>query len=175
MMGDSPPEFSEILKLSNIGSAPIEGEIAANPDQCAALATRFDLPSIESFSADYMVNIENDRIIFKGILAAKLHQSCAISGQKFPVAITEPFNIAFVEKTDAENLDQEVELDSDDCDILEYENAQFDIGEALAQTLYLALDPYPRGPNADIAAKKLTSEEEAGPFGALAALKDKLD
>lgn len=174
-MEDSPPEFSEILKLSNVGSAPIKSKIAASAAQCSALASRFDLPSIQSLFADYMVKAENDRIVFTGSMTAKLHQLCAISGQKFPVTITEPFNIAFVEKTDVESLDQEVELDADDCDILEFENAQFDIGEALAQTLYLALDPYPRGPNADIAAKKLTSEEEAGPFGALAALKDKLD
>ena len=175
MMSDSSPEFSEILKLSNIGSAPIKSKITASENQRAALAKRFDLPSIESFSADYIVKAENDRFVFTGTITATLHQLCAISGRDFPVSISEPFNIAFVEKTDMENLDEEVELDSDDCDILEYENAQFDIGEALAQTLYLALDPYPRGPDADAVAKNLTSEEEAGPFGALAALKKKLD
>ena len=60
--------------------------------------------------------------------------------------------------------------------MIEYEAEQIDLGEAIAQTLYLALDPYPRGPDADSIAEKkgLKSEEEAGPFGALAALKDKL-
>ncbi len=44
-----------------------------------------------------------------------------------------------------------------------------------AQTLCLALAPFPRGPNADpLARESLKSEEEAGPFGVLAALKDKL-
>ena len=69
-----------------------------------------------------------------------------------------------------------MELESDDCDILEYSDNRIDIGEALAQTLYLALDPYPEGPNADKVrgTSDLKTEEEAGPFAALAALKDKL-
>ena len=49
-----------------------------------------------------------------------------------------------------------------------------DLGEALAEQLALALDPYPRAPTADTRIKEIgiLSEEEAGPFGALAALKD---
>ena len=40
----------------------------------------------------------------------------------------------------------------------------------------LALDPFPRGPGAEAALKVagVISEEEAGPFGALAGLKDRL-
>jgi len=43
----------------------------------------------------------------------------------------------------------------------------------VADTLALALDPFPRGPNADVALKAagVLSEEQAGPFAALAALK----
>ena len=77
---------------------------------------------------------------------------------------------------DVEASGEEVELSEDDCDVMEYSGQQIDLGEALAQTLFLALDPYPRAENADEFARKkgLKSEEEAGPFGALAELKDKL-
>ena len=54
--------------------------------------------------------------------------------------------------------------------------ASIDIGEAAAETLALALDPYPRAPDAGEALKAagVKGEEEAGPFAALAALKGKL-
>ena len=54
--------------------------------------------------------------------------------------------------------------------------AAIDLGEAVAETLSLSLDPYPRAPGAEEALKAagVKSEEEAGPFGALAGLKDKL-
>jgi hypothetical protein len=58
-------------------------------------------------------------------------------------------------------------------DIVFHDGAAIDIGEAIAQTLALALDPYPRAPDAEAALKEagVKSEAEAGPFAALAALK----
>jgi len=52
-----------------------------------------------------------------------------------------------------------------------------DLGEAVAQSLGLALDPYPRSPNADalLKAAGVKREDEAGPFGVLASLKEKLE
>ena len=47
-----------------------------------------------------------------------------------------------------------------------------DLGEVAAETMALALAPFPRGPGADAALKQagVLSEGEAGPFGALAGL-----
>ena len=62
-------------------------------------------------------------------------------------------------------------------DTIEIEGGAIDLGEAAAETMALALDPFPRSPNAAAALKKagVISEEEAGPFGALAGLKAKLE
>ena len=170
------PELSKIVKLSDIGGAALTGKIVANGDQLKALASRFDLPSIEAITADYRLEAKEHEIRFTGNIRSDLHQACSVSGQPFPVSVAEDYNIIFVEKIEIAPAEEEIELATEDCDMIEYENAQIDLGEAIAQTLFLALDPYPRGPDADIAAEKtgLKSEEEAGPFGALAALKDKL-
>ncbi len=170
------PELSKIIKLSDIGGTALTGQIVADNDQLKALAKRFDLPSIEAITADYRLEAKEHEIKFTGNIQSDLHQACAISGEPFPVQITEAFNIVFEEKNDTPPSEEEIELAPEDCDVIEYEAAQIDLGEAIAQTLYLALDPYPRGPDADSVAEKkgLKSEEEAGPFGALAALKDKL-
>ncbi len=170
------PEFSVPIKLSELGSVPLAGSISADGDQRAALARRFDLPEISALHADYALELGDDKIIFSGLVKANFTQICAISGQNFQSSIGEDFEILLVKKRTPEAADEEIELASEDCDVMEYDGAQIDIGEAVAQTLYLALDPYPRGPNAEevARAKGLKSEEEAGPFGALAALKDKL-
>lgn len=171
-----PPELSKVIKLSEIGGAALTGKITADKDQRRALAKRFELPSIESLTADYHLEAKEHKISFKGSIRSNLHQACAISGQPFPVKVAQEFDIIFEEKDDSPPGEEEIELAEEDCDVIEYENARIDLGEAIAQTLYLALDPYPRGPDADSIAEKsgLKSEEEAGPFGALAALKDKL-
>ncbi len=176
-MTEHPPEFSRIVKLSDLGATPLIGEATASDEECAALAKRFDLPGIESLSASYELLFETDRLSFTGRLESRLTQSCAISGDDLPVTISEDFAIAFVEIEEIRNNEeQEVELESEDCDVLEYSDSRIDVGEALAQTLFLALDPYPQGPNADKTrhSGELKTEEEAGPFAALAALKDKL-
>ena len=50
---------------------------------------------------------------------------------------------------------------------------RIDLGAAIADTLGLAIDPYPRSAGADAALKEagVLSEAEAGPFAALAKLK----
>jgi len=72
--------------------------------------------------------------------------------------------------------DEEVELSERELDLIFYDGTAIDLGEAVAETLALSLDPYPRAPNAEEALKAagVKSEEEAGPFAALAGLRDKM-
>ena len=169
------PEFSHIVKLSEIGSKPRSGKLFASEDERHKLAQRFDLPKITNLEASYTLLAGENRIGFTGRLESDLQQRCSITGESFQVRLREEFDIAFVPNVEIEGADEEIELTEEDCDIIEYENGQLDLGEAIAQTLYLALPPFPRGPNADVVAREiLKSEEEAGPFGVLAALKDKL-
>ena len=66
-----------------------------------------------------------------------------------------------------------------EMDVVFYDRAEVDVGEAVAETLSLNLDPYPRSPEADAilreAGVKREGEEETGPLAAaLAGLKGKL-
>ena len=169
------PEFSYIVKTSEIGSKLRTGKLSATEEERRKLAERFDLPKISALKADYNLVASDDRIAFTGVLEADLHQICSVTGESFPVRLREEFDIGFVSQLAIDETEEEIELTEEDCDVIEYENGKIDLGEAIAQTLYLALPQFPRGPNADaVAREKLQSEEEAGPFGALAALKDKL-
>jgi hypothetical protein len=103
-------------------------------------------------------------------------QSCVASATPLPASVAEDFSITFRPEPVAGTPEEEVELGEAELDVMFYDGASIDLGEAVAQTLALHLDPYPRSPDADNALKEagVVDEASAGPFGALAALKDKL-
>jgi uncharacterized metal-binding protein YceD (DUF177 family) len=168
------PEFSRPQRLDALGQGkPIM--LTATPEECAALARRFDLHAIDALDAEATLTPGAAAIDAKGRLHASVVQSCVVTGEPVPARIDLPFMIRFV-AADAAPEGDEIELSADDCDVMEHDGQVIDLGEAVAQTLLLALDPYPRSPNAEARLKEagVLSEGEAGPFGALAALRDKL-
>src|SRR3546814_6575749 len=81
--------------------------------------------------------------------------------------MTDPFDLRFLRDGDAPvGGEDEIEIGSDDLDLLPLEGDRVDLGEAAVQTLSLALDPFPRHPDADriLAEKGVLSEEAAGPI-----------
>ena len=69
--------------------------------------------------------------------------------------------------------DEELELSEDDCDEIEYAGSVIDLGEAVAQSLALAIDPFATGPDAERVRKEvgLDEPERENPFAALKGLK----
>lgn len=171
------PELGRPIKLRAIKEEPIL--IEADEAERAALARRFGISSIESLHAEVSLDPEGDKVAAKGRLRAAITQACAISGEDFPVMVDEALDLVFVPAQDVETAtyDEEIELDGNELDEIEYEGDSFDLGEAIAQSLALAIDPYAEGPNADaarIAAGIVTDEAPRGPLAeALAALKGK--
>jgi uncharacterized metal-binding protein YceD (DUF177 family) len=69
--------------------------------------------------------------------------------------------------------DEEIELAAEECDVVFHDGCTIDLGSAIADTLALCLDPYPRCASADAAIKEagVLSETDASPFAVLAQLK----
>jgi uncharacterized metal-binding protein YceD (DUF177 family) len=69
--------------------------------------------------------------------------------------------------------EEEIELGGGDLDVVFHDGAEIDLGGAIADTLALSLDPYPRSAGADAALKEagVMTEEQASPFAVLAELK----
>ena len=100
---------------------------------------------------------------------------CVASGEPLPAYVDEAFELHF-QPEPAGTPDDEIELSGDELDVIFHDGSAIELGEAIADTLALSLDPYPRGPNAEVALRQagVISEEQAGPFAALAALKGKI-
>lgn len=169
-----PPEFSRPIRLDQIGGQPRRIEIEADAGERAALAERFGLLSLDSLSASLSVEQGAQGIMATGRVTGRVVQPCVATAEPVPATIDEAVSLRFL--PEPESPDEEVELDAGEVDTVFYTGGAIDLGEAAAETLALALDPFPRSPNAAQALKEagVLSEEEAGPFGALAALKDRM-
>lgn len=174
------PEFSRLVRLDMLGAAPRCEVIEADASELAALARRFGLVEIGRLGAEAELKLANQEVHATGRLKAIVVQSCVATGEPVPAEIDEPFDILFRPAPQGERSEEEIELEESEMDVVFYDGAAVDLGEAVAETLVLALDPYPRAPGAGEALKAAgvkgedEVDEEAGPFGALASLKDKL-
>lgn len=149
--------------------------IEASDAERALLAARFGLGAVESLRAEVALEQKPSAIRATGQLRAAILQPCAVSGDELPVTINEPIDLRFVEQHHRpvpNEEDIEIELEADDCDEIAFTGDMFDLGEAVAQTLGLAIDPYVEGPNADAvraAAGIVLEGEQLGPLADLLA------
>lgn len=187
MSGKNPaapvaPEFSRTYRLTQVKQQPLTVDLVADEGERAALAKRFGLVSMDRLAATVTLTAMGDDVLADGHLLANLEQACVATAEPIAVALDEPLALRFSPEPDSapEEADEEEMAESsadiDERDLIHFEDAVVDVGEAVAQTLLLSLDPYPRSADADafLKQKGVVSEEDAGPFGALAGLRDKL-
>jgi len=171
----APSEFSRMADTRAIDEKTVH--LSASADECAALARRFAIVAVTRLEADIALVKNGAAVLATGTLSADIIQACAISAEDVAVSICETLNLRFEPATAAPRSEAEIELDADDLDVIEFSGTAFDLGEAVAQTLALAIDPFLEGPEADRVRREvgLLDEGNAGPFAALAALNLKKD
>jgi len=164
------PEWSRPERLDTIAHDERAVTIEADEAERAAVARRFDLVAIDRLSAHLTMRRDGAGILVTGRVTAAVAQACSVTAERLAVMVDEPVLVRFVEPVAEED---EIELSADALDTIEIEGGAIDLGEAAAQTMALALDPFPRGPNAGkvLKAAGVIGEDEVRPLGALAGLK----
>jgi uncharacterized metal-binding protein YceD (DUF177 family) len=121
------------------------------------------------------VTLERDgrSVRAEGRIRASLEQSCIATGDPVAEHVDEPFGVEFRPAPGSVRSDEEVELGEEDFDVVFYDDGSIDLGAAVADTLALSIDPYPRSAGAETALREagVIGEAQAGPFAALAKLK----
>lgn len=160
-------ELSRLVALDRIGASGLEIAVEAGPDELAALARRLMIPAVNRLLCRFRLHRAGDSVIVaEGTLEAEVVQQCVLTLDEFPQEVREEFRIEFV-PAGSESDDP----DPESPDQIPYEAGAIDLGEAAAEQLALALDPYPKKPGAE---EVLTGEEEQpGPFAGLAGLRPK--
>jgi uncharacterized metal-binding protein YceD (DUF177 family) len=172
------PEFSRPVAADTISSNPQHREIAAEPGERDALARRFGLLSLDKLTAVLDLQRQAGEVIHvTGHLSANAVQRCVISLVPVPAHLDADFEVRYGGAA--------AEADEGDIDPLGIDapepliEGRIDLGEAVAQQLAIALDPYPRAPGAALDPEGFSVDPSEGagqgggkqPFAALAALK----
>ena len=153
-----------------------EVRIRADETIRSAIAKRLRLPAVHAFEADATLSVAGDVIVAKGVVKASVDQACTATGEPVPERVEEEVTLRFAPQPQHEE-EEEIELGEGDLDTIFHDGRTIELGDALVDTLALALDPYPRRADADarLKAAGVLTEEEAGAFGVLADLKKRME
>ena len=170
--------FHQIISRDSLDKEPLFLHLKADEATLEALSQRFELPAINVLEGDVEINAIEGGMKLCGQLRADLVQQCALSLQPIVVRIDEPFSIFYLADGLPED-DGEAIVDAEHEDVVAMMDGKVDVGEALAQTLSLALDPFPRAEDA-ILPQGVISEDDLktshrldNPFSILEKLRDK--
>ena len=133
-------EFSRTVSVATLGRKATRSALSATPEECAALAKRFDLDGIGSLDANVSLAIVDPkctRVRAYGSLSAT---SVAQPGGTLQVDAA-PFEYFFVDE-DLAAAGGAYKYDDDETYDEPIEEGQIDIGELVAQHFFLWLSEY---------------------------------
>ena len=161
------PEFSRPVALARIPPGGREERFDAKPAERDALARRFGIPAINRLTAVLRLRPEpGGTFSAEGRLSAEVVQACVVTLDPVTQQVEEPVALRILPEG------AEASEDPEGPDEIEAEGDAADLGEALAEQLSLALDPYPRAPGAALPQEgEGGAEAPSGPFAALASLR----
>jgi|SRR5579864_1372110 len=163
-------EFSRPIDVHRLPPAGGAYEIVASPAECAALAKRFDLLTLDRLEARVQLSaLAAGFYRLSATLQADLTQPCVVTLEPVKSRVAEAFALLY----GAVDEQKEVVLDGNSETVEPIEGGMIDIGEAVAQQLSLALDPFPRAPGAPAPSDTSPSESQRldSPFAVLAKLR----
>jgi uncharacterized metal-binding protein YceD (DUF177 family) len=166
-MTNRRPEFSRVVPLTRLGADPFRQEVAATEAERAALVRRFELVSLDRFTAKIeLLRESGGTILLRAEFEAAFSQTCIVTLDSVPGTVQESFALRY---GPPESDPGDAVLDDDQPAFEPLIGEAIDIGEAVAQEFSLALPPFPRAEGA-VVEDEAGPKAEEGPFAALARL-----
>jgi uncharacterized metal-binding protein YceD (DUF177 family) len=163
------PPSSELRREVVVEPLPRGGivvDIEANTSEREALARRFDLLEVGSLRGQgRLVRLTAGEIGLEGWLDAAVVQTCVISLEPVPAEVHVPVRRRYRRDVAGRTSPADDQLAADD-ELEPLAGDRIDVGEAFAEELGLALEPYPHAEGAaDEVAKELGPEVSFSPAG----------
>jgi uncharacterized metal-binding protein YceD (DUF177 family) len=154
----------------DVDSLPFSGpqicKIDCEESECAALAARFGFAAVARLSARLKVKRAGPgHWNVTGRLQAEVTQLCGVTGEPVPESVDFTIEERYCRASE-EGIDIDVSLDGFEPLV----DGAIDLGEVVAQTLAISVNPWPRSVDAPHSFAVGESEKEH-PFAGLAALK----
>ena len=173
------PEFSRPILIDQLPAKVSRHNIEAEPSERAAVAKRLDLLELTSLNAKIeMEPIARTGLIrVNGRLTARVVQACVVTLAPLAATLEEAFELTFGPPEAALDEEGEIEVSWDQSDPPDLiVDGCIDIGEVVVEHLALALDPFPRAPEAAFQPPPERPENtngQANPFAVLSSLRQK--
>jgi uncharacterized metal-binding protein YceD (DUF177 family) len=166
-------DFAHRLRIDQVRDGQ-RLDLVAGEEECAAIAERLGLDSLDRLEAHVTLTRDGQSVRAEGRLGASLQQRCVITDEPVASHADEAFAFTFIPAPTATAHDEEIELGGDELDTIFYDGAVIDLGTAIADTLVLSIDPFPRSAGAEAALKEagVMTEADASPFAVLARLRN---
>ena len=161
-------------------------DVSADAAERRALAARFDLLEVPALRGRGRLERHGDELVLRGWLEAEVVQECVVTLEPAPTRLRQSIEWRYRlgGATDAARASYEphgtVVLDDGADEVESVIGREIDVGEAFAEELGAALDPYPRAPGAALDAGDLgphvsvgAADRLAEPFAALRRLHEK--
>lgn len=145
-------EFSHKVTVDPWPEDGISLDLTASEAEREALRARFDLVELRSLHAVGTIEKKAVELVLAGRIEAEVAQSCVVTLQPVLAILDVPFERHYRRPEAQAKMTaagDAASLDDERIDIDTLEGDEIDVGEAIAEEFYLALDPYPRAADAD--------------------------
>jgi uncharacterized metal-binding protein YceD (DUF177 family) len=180
-------EFSRRLLVEPWPDEGMAVDVSADTAERRSLAERFDLLEVRALRGHGRLERHGAELVLRGCLEAEVVQECVVSLEPVPARIRHPVERRYRlgGTGDATRARFEphgtIVLDDNEAEVEPVIGRKIDVGEAFAEELGLALEPYPRAPGASaLESGALGSYVSVGsedrpsePFAALRQLQEK--
>lgn len=170
-----------LVTVAQIPDTGLHRDIEANQATREAMAEAADLREISAAHASFdLVPKSSGQVHVTGRVQARIGQTCVVTLEPIENAIDEPVDLIFAPAEQlpqfAHAADESPDSEAEIVDPLEpIENGTIDLGRLATDILYLAIDPYPRKPDAVFEPPVVAADPEDHPFAALKALRGDAD
>ncbi len=177
MMDQAADPWSVPIAVLQIPDTGLHRDLEADAATRAAMAEVAGLREILSASASLdVIPTSGGRFQVTGHVRARIGQNCVVTLDPVENDIDESIDLIFAPPEQipvlADLVDEAADSDSEIPDPPEpIENGVIDLGRLATDALFLAIDPYPRKPDAVFEPLVVAPDPEDHPFAALKALK----
>jgi len=174
---EKPDPWRVPVVVAQIPETGLHRDLEADQAIRNAVADVGDLREVLSVQASFDVTpMSGGRFQVAGRVRARVGQTCVVTLEEIENDIDEPIDLIFAPPEQipqmAALVDEAEEGDEETPDPPEpIENGMIDLGRVATDALYLAVDPYPRKPDAVFEPVLEATDPEDHPFAALKALK----
>jgi len=175
-MIEKPDPWRVPLAVAQIPDTGLHRDLEANQAICAGIADVGGLREVLSASASLDVTpMSGGRYHVAGHVRARIGQTCVVTLDPMETDIDETVDLIFAPPDQipqmADLVDEAEQSEAEIPDPPEpIENGIIDLGRLATDALYLAVDPYPRKPDAVFEPLVEAPDPEDHPFAALKAL-----